>query len=529
MVGGRTGARLPRLRAAWLPVLLALGGVSRAQEIAPFRMTSVEGNNTIRYVRDSFVSKQSGLGLVPPVSSSVAQSDWREELYVLTQAYVYHPNLLSLDIGLGPVLQHASYEDDSTHTAKNAVLANVSVGAKLFRDKPMNGSLFYEHLNPTVLVGPGQVMTQQNTRWGATFSAAGLSLPVALIADASHAQMQGRGADRIIDDQVDQFNLRATRNLDKFGATQVQLHSAHQSSGSGTPGLPIQATDTSNQDLNIDTRLHFGPGSLYDLTNVITLAQQSFTRQGDSPVPNRQDRRLMLDFQARHAAQLQSFASYNYSSADQGAASTTRNAVTAGVNWFPRGDFSGSVAVHADRNATQQANSSSRAVDGSVRYQAPLPVGSLQAAYSVRLEQRDQNASSGPTQVIGDHFPLVGSAWETLTERHVILGSVAVFNVARTQRYIEGIDYVLMVVGNEMRVQRRVGGGILDGQEVLLDYFYNEGGTYSVNQNDQRVDVTWSITRNLSTYFRYQASSPYLTSGQPSYPLNTVRLAFGQL
>jgi hypothetical protein len=525
MVKGRQGVRRLRLqscRAAWLPLLLALGAAARAQDIAPFRVTSVEGHNTIRYLRDGFVSAQPGLGLVPPVSTR-AQSDWREELYVLTQAYVYHPNLLSLELGLGPVLQRASYQDDSTQTVSTAVLANLSARVHVLRDKPVNGSLFYEHLNPTVLVGPGEVMSQQTTRWGANFSAGAGALPVTVFADASHMQTLGRGVDRVIDDQADQFSMRATRGLDKFGTTQLQLHAARQSSASGSSSLPIQATNAASQDLNLDTRLHFGPAALYELTNVVTLAQQSFTRQGDSPVPDRQDRRLLLDLQARHFPWLQSYGSYSWAAADQGSASTSRHALTTGVNWAPRGDFAASAAVHADRNTMQHVTSTARAADASVRYQTPLPVGSLQAAYSIRQEQREQSGVAGATQVIGDRFPLAGSAWATLIERYVVAGSVTVFNATRTQRYIEGVDYTLMVVGNETRVQRRVGGAILDGQEVLLDYYYDEGGSFTASQTDHRFDFNWSINSNINAYFHYQASSPRLLSGQPSYPLNTVR------
>jgi hypothetical protein len=104
----------------------------------------------------------------------------------------------------------------------------------------------------------------------------------------------------------------------------------------------------------------------------------------------------------------------------------------------------------------------------------------------------------------------------------VTAGSVTVHNTARTQTFTEGIDYTLTVVGLETRIQRQVAGSILDGQDVLIDYAYDAGGTFAYTQTDQNWNVGWAYANLLNVYFRHLDSSPKLTSGAPTFSLNTV-------
>ena len=486
-------------------------------------MTGVEGYNNIRYVRDQFVTTQPGSGSTPSTTTTQVPSEFREELFVMTHSYVYHPNLLSLDVGLGPILQKSSYVDDAGETGSTGALYNLSARAKFLRDKPTQGSVFYEHLNPTVIVAPGEIITQQNTRYGADVSLLAPLVPVPMYLDFSRSHMKGRGVDRIIDDQVDQLSLRASRNFDELGSTQVQYQASRQASLSGSPNLLIQGTNSSNQGLSMDSRFQFGAARQYDLTNLITFNTQAYTMEGQSPIPDRKDGRFLLDLHARHDKELQSFGVFNHSSSDQGELSSRVNSVVAGMNYNPLPEFSASAGIHADENKTRQLSSSTRGLDGSLRLQRTLPLGVVQASYAVRHDQRDQIATAAQTDVIGERVTLVGTNYVVLAQQHVIAGSVVVVNTARTQTFVEGSDYVLTVVGTETRLQRLIGGAILDGQDVLVDYSYDLGGTFAYRQTDQTLDLNWTLGSYFSTYFRYLNSTPQLSSGIPSFPLNTVR------
>jgi hypothetical protein len=100
---------------------------------------------------------------------------------------------------------------------------------------------------------------------------------------------------------------------------------------------------------------------------------------------------------------------------------------------------------------------------------------------------------------------------------------VAVTNLTQTQTYVENIDYLLIIVGAQTSVQRLASGSILDGEEVLVDYTYDIGGSYDSTEFDQSLNLNWNIARNVDAYFRWLDSSPEVTSGMPTYPLNEVR------
>ena len=240
--------------AARIVALLILADGSRAEEIEPYKLTGVDGYVALQYVQDQQTTDQPGA----TARSRQAQSGIRSEVFAMTHSYVYHPNLMTLDLGGGPILHSESFSGDAGETKARGALYNLTARATLLRDKPYTGSLFFSHLNPTVSVAPGQVLTQENTRYGFDFSLLAAASPLPLQAGFTRSHSQGRGADRLVDDRIDQFNLSASRSYGALGSTQVQYQTSRQASQSGSQNLPIQSSTANNQAVNVDTRLQFG-------------------------------------------------------------------------------------------------------------------------------------------------------------------------------------------------------------------------------------------------------------------------------
>jgi hypothetical protein len=500
-----------------------------AQEISSFRLTGVDGYATLRYLRDDFaVDQPAALAGTPAARLRQGQMDLREELFVMTHSYVYHPAFLTLDIGGGPILQRGRFTGDAGDNQSSGTLYNFTSRATFLRDKPYRGAVFFEHLNPTLSVAPGQVLMQENTRYGMEFALLPPVTPVSLQLDASRAHFQGRGADRIIDDQVSRMGLRATRSFGALGITQVQYQDTQQESSSGSPNLPIQGSTSSNRSLNVDSRLHLGANRQYDLTNLLMLNTQSYALDRNS-LPDRRDLRFLLDLRGRHSREVNSFGVYSYSSSDQGDLTSAIHNASAGLNYWPSPELAAAAGVRGEDSATRQVSSRLQGVDGSLRYQVPLKLegwgqlGSLQAGYGFRYDHREQQAAATQTNVIGERITVIGTSFASLSRSHVNSGSVVVSNATRSQTYLEGRDYVLTVVGVETRLQRLISGNIVDGQELLVDYAYDIGGSYAYNQADQNLNASWAFASYGNVYFRALDSAPRLTSGAPSFPLNAVQ------
>ena len=493
-----------------------------AQEIAPFRLTGVESHVTVRYVRDGFSNSDPGVGATPGVSSQT-QSNLREELFVMTHSYVYHPNLLSLDIGGGPILQHGSFIAGGEETRSGTALYNFTGRATFLRDKPYQGTLFYDHLNPTLNVAPGQVMTQQNSRFGVDLSLKAPVTPVPLFLEATRQHTQGRSDDRIIDDQVDRFNLKADHSYGALGSTVAQYQNTQQVSKSGSPNLAIQTSNSESEGISVDSRFQFGDKRQYDLTNVITYDTQAYALEGQNAIPERKAGRFALDARGRHSKELQSYGRYSYGATNQGDLNSVAHLASAGLIYAPQPDVSISVGAHGDKNRSSQLRTNSRGVESLLHYQRKLPLGVAQASYGLRYDRHAHNADADQTGVIGEFLTLVGTDFVALGHEHVSPGSIVVSNATRSQTYIEGIDYALTLIGAETRLQRLIGGAIVDGQELLVDYSYELGGTFAYDQLDQTLNLNWSLLSYVDAYARYFDSSPRLTSGTPDFPLNVIQ------
>jgi hypothetical protein len=232
----------------------------------------------------------------------------------------------------------------------------------------------------------------------------------------------------------------------------------------------------------------------------------------------------MLDGRARHAEQFHSFGYYSYGRSRQGVLDTASQSASAGLSYWPAKGIEAGIGVHADDSVTQQQfRTRLQGIDGSARYETELPLGTAQASYGLRVDRHEQIAVSAQTNIIGEFQTLSGTGYGALGHAYVVAGSLAVYNASRSQLFVEGIDYTLLVVGTETRLQRLIGGRILDGEQVLVDYACDTGGTYAYRQTDQTLSLGWNLSRHFSAWFRRLESTPRLSSGLPSFPLNEVR------
>lgn len=498
---------------------MALGTTPiRAEEIAPFRVTGVDGYANLRYLRDDF-SSDSGGSIAS--SNRQQQSDMRTEVFVNARGYIYHPNLLALEVGGGPILQRQRYTGDGGDISYSGTQYNLSLRAILFKEKAYRGSFFFEHLNPTQSVAPGQIITQENQRYGGEISVLAPATPVPVNVAVTHSESKGKGADRVLNDNTDQLTVRASHSFGTVGNTQVQYQTQHQTSQSGSSSLPIQASRNDSESLTVDTRPQLGSANNLDLTQLFAMNRRSY-ESGAGNVPTQSDMRLMLDLRHRPTDKLQEFVTADVSRNQQGDQNSTQQSLSAGMNYWPRPGLEIAAGAREQDSNSESFSSRSHSANGSVNYQRELGPGTLQAGYSAAVDVRAQQATSATTSVLGEAVTLGGTGFVNLSHNHVTAGSVIVSNVTRTQIFVEGSDYLLTPVGANVRIQRLLGGAILDGEQVLVDYSYDVGGTYTYRQVDQNVSLGWNLGRYLSFSLHHLDSRPVLLSGESAFPFNTV-------
>lgn len=491
-------------------------------EIAPFRLTGYDGYVQMGYIHDGVTSRQADTALLAGGKSVQTQSQWRTEVFLNTRSYVYHPSFLALEIGGGPVLDETRFDTDGSLTRSDKALYNLSARASVLRDKPYRGSVFYEHLNPTQSVGPAQVLLTETSRYGMDFALLAPATPVPVYFEASSSDSKGRSTEQTLDDRIDQFSLRASAPVGKLGSSQWRFQGIRQESQSGSAGLPILATRSNTENFNADTRLRFGARNEYDLTNTVTYNDQRF-RADRGTLTNSRDWRFDLDLRGQHTDALNTFARYGFTDSRFDEQTNRLNTLSAGGTYRASPELNGSLSANADFSQTTQTRATLAGVSGSANYRQALPFGTASASYGLGYAWRDQSASALQGRVVGERISLAGAAFASLSRPQVIEGSVLVRNTTLSQTYLEGLDYALSVVGLTTRLQRLVGGNIVDGQELLVDYAYDVGGTYALSQVDQSASLTWSWENRFSTFARFSDSRPTLASGAPTFDLNPAR------
>ncbi len=524
----RRFVRRVRVRRPLLAVIVALAAsVVQAEEFTTVRSTGWDGYVSTSYFADHLSTSQAPTGNTPGSSSTTTQSDFRVDAFLMTHGYVYHPKFMTFDLGGGPIFQASRLTTDGATDRTQQPLYNLSATATFLADKPYTGKIYYEHLNPTVMLSPGEVFQEETTKAGLAFSLLAPVSPVPFTVELWQLRTQGESTLRSVDDRIDQFTFKGDRAVGTYGNTQIGYQALQQESSSGSLNLPIQNSRLRSQQFNADTSLELGADRNYRVFNSIVYAKNDYTlEQGASPKLD--DVRVLLNYRGTHARELQSVGNYNYLRSVQDGRATTVNTMDAGMNWLPVAGSWVSAGVFGRDTRSPDFTLRSYGPEASFNYERRLPFGTATVGYGARYDTRDQRAGTPLTPVVGERVVLRGTSPSNLAQPLVIESSVVVNNAQRTQVYTAGIDYELTVVGVTTRIQRILSGSILDGEEVQVDYVYDVGGTFASTILDQSANLNWRWSNYLNVYLRYYDSRPKVTSGVPSAPLNTIHdLTYG--
>ncbi len=496
-------------------------GAAEIAPIAPFRLTGTEGYVRFDYWRDA--TRISG-------GSETTQSDLQVQPFLMTHSYFYHPTLLTLDLGFGPIFERATYDTGSTTYSSSNSLYDFTARATVLKDKPYRGSIFYDHLNPSVLVAPGEVLIQETTRYGLDFSLLSPLTPMPTTVEAWRTRNEGRGVERVVDDEIDQINVRSSRSFGATGDSRLNYSGIRQDSASGSPNLPIQSSSLKSHAFSLDSQFWLGEARRWLLVNPINYITQEYQLAGGQTLST-DALSAALDFRESQSTTLTRWVRYGINATDQDGFSSDVHALGGGVTYMPTRDLTVTAGVAGEVGKATDIDTVRYGFDGSVRYQRPISVGKLAFGYSLLAGQRDQEANTPTGTVLGERVTLAGTALQPLARERVLAGSVVISNATRTQTYVEGVDYLLSVVGLRTNVQRVASGAILSGETVLADYRYDAGGTFAYRQLNNSLDAGWYLDSIASVRMRFLDAQQSLTSGQPTNPLNSVRswLLVGQL
>ena len=479
-------------------------------QIETFRLTEVNSELALRYLYDAQTFYSSG-----DKTQEDIRPTFQEEYSVDTESYIYHPNLLSMNLGASFLLDQSRVKTLSAENSNNEQLLGYNARLDFLKNKPYPASLYYTRSNPSVSVGVGGRFLLQNTRYGIDLALLQSISPVEVILNAYRQSASGEGFEQLTDDVIDHTSLRLSRSYGKGNNAQLTYQTNVRDSRSGSPGLPIQERTTSNESTFFDSKNLFGSKREVQLTtNIAYTTQKEF--------PRREELRAYPVINWQHNDRINSFYRFLYTNADEENQKTRQNLFTTGFGYNDNKRTHGSFDVHIEDSNNTGIQYKARGANYQINYNRPIAIGSVTMAYSGGVAYRNQQAESATFTIFGEEQTLVGTTQVNLNRQFVVSNSIVVSNISRTQTYIEDLDYRVLQVGSTTQIQRLAAGNITDGQVVLVDYDYRTGGTFAFNLLNNNALLQWNLARYYELYIRFRDSQQKLREGDPTIPLNSI-------
>ncbi len=495
----------------WLVALLCFIVTNvMGAEIDTFRVTDVSSELALRYLYDEQTFYSSGTKTQEDVRPT-----FQEEYLLESKSYIYHPNLLSLDLGASFLLDQSRVETLSDSNSNNEQLLGYNARLDFLKNKPYPASVYYTKSNPSVSVGVGGRFLLENTRYGVDLALLEDVLPVQITFNAYRQSANGEGFDQLTDDVIDHSNLRFYRSYGKGNYAQLTYQINDRNSRSGSPGLAIQENTTSNTSTFFDSKNLFGSNDQLQLvTNIGYNTQKEY--------PRREELRAYPVLNWQHNDKLNSFYRFLYTNSDEESQKINQKLFTSGFGYNDNDKIYGSADIHIEDSKNTGVNYQSKGANYQINYTQPLAFGAITAGYSGAVDYRDQTAERAVFTVFSEEQKLVGTTQVNLSRQFVVDSSIVVYNDSRSQIYVEDLDYRILRIGTTTQIQRLSSGNILDGQVVLLDYDYLTGGTFAYNLLNNNALLQWNLSNRFELYLRYNDSQQKLREGDPTIPLNSI-------
>jgi len=488
-------------------VLMMLPGITSAAEIRAFRLTEVDGFVALRYLLDEYTTSSQGVD-----ARKDRNPTFQEEISLNTQSYIYHPTLLNMNLGGSVLYDQSDYETLQGKTSSDAQRFNYYAYLDFLEKKPYPLTLYYDQQNPSVSTGLTGRYIQENTRYGFDFSLLEPFSPVTMTLGAYRQTSQGEGVDQIVDDVQEQANIRIYHAYGKGDFAQLTHQVNNINSRSGSPNLAIVERRYTTESSVLTSRNNFGADGQVKLNNSI-----SYSTQDD--LPKREEFRFNPSLIWQHSEHVNSFYRYDFSDISEETQDTIGRKLTLGVSRTGE-KINSSFDLHGQNNETTGLQDKNYGALISLNYRHQISVGDLQLSYNGSYDRNDHQV--GLLQVFDEQYALVGTTPLELTHEFIDASTIVVRNISRTQVFVEGLDYRLIIIGSTVQIQRLTAGNILDGETVVLTYSYDTGGTFQDQISIHNAGMRLAIGRYYNLYLRYLGRRQELLEGSPTIPLNSI-------
>jgi len=359
--------------------------------------------------------------------------------------------------------------------------------------------------------------TQTTERYGVDFQLRDV-LPVSLSINAITDSLFGESLDRIVDTTSDRVSIKSRKVFSSGDRIALRYEIASRNSRNGDPNRTIQETLRRSRNLLFTSNWRLGSRDQLYIDQTA-----NFNRRDNPDVTD-------LNFAPRirwlHSSTLESRYAYSFNQSERPDTLVKNRAemASAALHYSPTPTLNGFVRAHVDRSE-EKGRLMQDAIGLTSRgsYKKTFRRSQLNVSLGLGYELKDRESLATEISIIEEVVVLVGTLPISLSRDFVIGDSVIVRNETSTQILDEGVDYRLIEIGSQTQIERLIGGSILDGETVLVDYEAQTGGTFEYSQTSQTVNADFKFAKYHNIFLRYRNNKQVLESGFSTLPFNSVK------
>ena len=140
----------------------------------------------------------------------------------------------------------------------------------------------------------------------------------------------------------------------------------------------------------------------------------------------------------------------------------------------------------------------------SFTYRKNNPWGALHVNYSLRAERNDHRGNVQLVEIVEEPHTFRDPEPVTLNNPNIDTGSMIIQGEDRVTFFQPGRDYTVRAIGDRVEIERVPTGQIVDGQLVLITYVFRLGGSFSLDTVGQTFGVRQQFDFGLAPYYRLE-------------------------
>lgn len=483
-----------------------------AEDISGFKLTDTEGYVGLHYRYDGYSTQEAS----NPVSKE-ARSIFEEEIHMQTYGYVYHPNLLKVNLGAGILFSQESLNTVSGSSEQKGTFYDLNANLMFLEKKPYPLTLFYNKSHPSVELDVTEVFVQEYEKYGMNFSLLEPVSPVTINVETYKQSTSGNSFSQVVDDRNTYQSISTNTRLKNDGNVQLSFTNNQQNSMSGSKSTPIQPFNVTTKTTDLNSRFIFGYQRDINLNLIASLTNQTQDR-------DLKELRFSPNLTWNHSKDFNSYYRFNLLEREQSGFQNNDESGTAGLRYQWNKNLFSNAEVHYSNNSATGLQLNNVGGRGSLTYKHQLPIGLLQFNFGLNYDNYDR-VSTGVVQVFKVPYTIIDSVAITLANDYIDKASIVVIRANSNDILTLDIDYVVIVVGNKTQIVKLVNTTSDPNRQsplnVEIDYKYDPGGTAEYSSIGQSYQTSLQVNQYLTTYINYRDSQHSLKSGSPSLSLDS--------